>query len=129
MNGGRRHPEEPLHVGLSWSQTVHKRVGANERKVLTLQLRESLAVIAHAQAAQRSASPARTALARVGVDAVVGRLRFLNFEITADLLREKIVDFTMPRNGRRLSSCSIHEDRMLATFPKQNAAVLPKVTK
>ena len=54
MNGGRRHPEEPLHVGLSWRQTVHKGVGANERKVLTLQLRESLAVIAHAQGATTS---------------------------------------------------------------------------
>ena len=69
MNGGRRHPEEPLHVGLSWRQTVHKGVGANERKVLTLQLRESLAVIAHAQAAQRSRPPARDRDGEKGHDA------------------------------------------------------------
>lgn len=66
---------------------------------------------------------------RVGVDVVVGRLRFLNLEITTDLLREEIVDFAMARNSRRLAGCSVHEDRVLATFPKQNAAVLPKVTK
>jgi len=79
--------------------------------------------------AQRPASPARAALARVGVDAVVGRLRFLNFEITANLLREKIVNFAMARYSRCFSSSSVYEDRMLATFSKQNAAVLLKVTK
>ncbi len=78
---------------------------------------------------QRPASPARAALARAGVDAVVGRLRFLNFEITADLLGEKIVDFAMARYSRCFSSRSVYEDRVLATFSKQNAAVLLKVTK
>ena len=50
-------------------------------------------------------------------------LRLWHFQIAADLAREKIVDFTVPRDRGRFTLYAIYENRMTPTLAQQGTAV------
>jgi hypothetical protein len=54
--------------------------------------------------------------------------RRCDFKIAADFASEKIVDLAMPRHRGRLTSSSIYENRVAATFAQKYTTVLFEMT-
>ena len=55
-------------------------------------------------------------------------LRLWNFQVLANLLRERVVNFLMARNGRGLARSAVDVHTVTAAFPQELDAVTFEVT-